>query len=102
MLFMAIEQQSLGSYLLQLRTHADMSLRDVERASDGVVSNAYLWQLENEKRLEPSPRLLIALARVYQIPARLLFEKAGYIEAPAASDIEIAFRQVMTDPQFQF
>jgi transcriptional regulator with XRE-family HTH domain len=93
---------SLATFLQRLREKAGLSLRDVERATAGAVSNVYLSQLENGKRLEPSPRMLVALARVYQIPVKLLFEKAGYVDAPAPDQIETAFRQVLADPGFQF
>jgi transcriptional regulator with XRE-family HTH domain len=97
-----VQEETLGSYLRRLRERADMSLRDVERATGGLVSNVYLSQLETGKRMEPSPRMLVALARAYAIPVRLLFEKAGYVDAPTASSIEVAFRQVLSDPEFQF
>lgn len=96
------EDEPLGAYLRRLRARAGMSLREVERATAGAVSNVYLWQLENGRRLEPSPRTLLALARVYDIPVRLLFEKAGYVDAPSHSEVDVAFRQVLADPEFQF
>lgn len=94
--------QELGRYLRELREAKDMSLRDVERATNEVVSNAYLSQLEQGKRLEPGPKYLAALARVYEVPVQLLFEKAGYADAPPPSEIEVAFQQVLADRKFQF
>lgn len=94
--------QSLGRYLLELREAKGLSLRDVEKATDGFVSNAYLSQLEQGKRREPGPRYLTALAKVYGVPVQRLFEKAGYTDEPPPSEVDVAFRQVLADPTFQF
>lgn len=94
--------QALGQYLRELRGDRRLSLRDVERATGGVVSNAYLSQLEQGKRLEPGPKYLAALARVYDVPVQLLFEKAGYADAPTPSDVDVAFEQVRADSEFKF
>ena len=79
-----------------------MSLRDVERATDNVVSNAYLSQLERGTRSEPGPKYLTALAKFYEVPVQLLFEKAGYTDAPPPSEVDVAFQQVRADQTFQF
>lgn len=92
----------LATFLADLREKRGLSLRQVERASSGEVSNVYLSQLENGKRLDPHPRILTSLARIYEVPVRLLFEKAGYWDAPSADEINTAFRQVLADSDFQF
>lgn len=66
------------------------------------MSNVYLSQLENGRRSDPNPRMLVALARVYGRPVRELFEAAGYVDAPQPSDIDVAFEQVVADRSFQF
>lgn len=78
------------------------SLRDVERLTDKAVSNVYLSQLENGKRGDPNPRVLVALARLYEVPPVRLFEAAGYVDEPAESAIDAAYRQVLADKNFQF
>jgi transcriptional regulator with XRE-family HTH domain len=93
---------SLGQTLRNLRQRSGLSLRDVERATDGFVSNMYLSQLETGRRMEPNPRYLVALAKVYGVSSHYLFEKAGYVDEPPASAIDIAFKQVEADPEFQF
>ena len=93
---------SLAPYLRELRSKSNLSLRDVERATNNVVSNVYLSKLENGKRSDPHPKMLIALARVYAIPWRLLFEKAGFVGEVAPSAVDVAFQQVQTDPEFHF
>lgn len=76
--------QSLGQYLAYVRTTKRMSLREVEEACGGVVSNAYLSQLEHDRITRPSPNILHSLAEVYAVPYETLMEKAGYIAtAPA-------------------
>jgi len=59
------ERGPLGEYLWDLRQAAGMSLRDVEKASEKEVSNAYLSQLETGKIPNPSPAILHELAEVY-------------------------------------
>lgn len=53
----------LGQYLWDLRQAAQMTLRDVEEASE--VSNAYLSQLETGKITKPSPDFLYRLSEAY-------------------------------------
>src|ERR1044072_4509622 len=71
--------QSLGEFLTNTRLHHQLSLREVEEAAQGQVSNAYLSQLEHGRIAKPSPNILYCLARVYNIPYELLMEKAGYV-----------------------
>lgn len=89
------ERGPLGEYLWDLRQAAGMSLRDVEKASEQHVSNAYLSQLETGKIPNPSPAILHELSEVYE--ARLpknapvscsyqrMMELAGHIR-PANPD----------------
>ncbi|MBX3392748.1 MAG: helix-turn-helix transcriptional regulator [Phycisphaeraceae bacterium] len=77
--------QPLGEYLANVRTTKQMSLREVEEAANGVVSNAYLSQLEHGRIAKPSPNILHCLAQVYGVPYETLMEKAGYIAAATPS-----------------
>lgn len=99
---MSDSSSPLTEALQHLRATAHLSLRRVERATGGVVSNAYLSQLEQGLRPNPNPRILVALAKVYGVPPEFLFEKAGYIERPSVSKVEVAFSQVLADPNFKF
>jgi transcriptional regulator with XRE-family HTH domain len=69
----------LGALLGDLRKAKGLSLREVEEAADGTISNAYLSQLENGKIQRPSPNVLHSLALVYAVPYEALMEKAGYL-----------------------
>lgn len=60
------ERGALGEYLWDLRQAAGMSLREVEKASNKAVSNAYVSQLETGKIPAPSPAILHELAEVYE------------------------------------
>ena len=40
---------TLGEYLASIRTDRGLSQRDVEKATNKVVSNAYLSQIENDQ-----------------------------------------------------
>ncbi len=92
----------LAGTLRDLRKRRGWTLRDVERATDGYVSNVYLSQLETGKRTDPGPRVLMALAKAYGVSTQQLFERAGYIDGPPESNLEVAFRQVLADPTFKF
>jgi HTH-type transcriptional regulator, competence development regulator len=80
---------SLGEYLKALRAMKGWTLREVEEATDGEVSNAYLSQLEHGKISKPSPNILHSLASAYGAAYEVLMTKAGYLapraERPAGS-----------------
>ena len=82
------ETTGLGPYLASIRLVRRLTLREVEEATGGEVSNAYLSQLENNKISRPSPNILHALARVLSIPYETLMEKAGYL-APATPELDV-------------
>ena len=82
------ETGGLGPYLASIRLVRRLTLREVEEATGGEVSNAYLSQLENNKISRPSPNVLHALARVLSIPYETLMEKAGYL-APATPELDV-------------
>ena len=69
----------IGVVLADLRKAKGLSLREVQDASGGAVSNAYLSQLERQKIKKPSPNVLHSLAEVYGVPYETLMEKAGYL-----------------------
>jgi len=69
----------LGRLLADLRSAKGLSLRQVEQATEGAVSNAYLSQLEKGKIRKPSPNVLHRLSAVYAVPYDALMEKAGYL-----------------------
>lgn len=74
----------LGSYLKSVRRGLAMSLRNVEEATGGEVSNAYLSQLESGKIRKPSPHILYSLSTALAVTYEDLMERAGYI-APSSS-----------------
>ena len=82
------ETGGLGPYLASIRLVRRLTLREVEEATGGEVSNAYLSQLENNKISRPSPNVLHALAKVLSIPYETLMEKAGYL-APATPELDV-------------
>ena len=69
----------IGIVLADLRKAKGLSLREVQEATGGAVSNAYLSQLERQKIKKPSPNVLRSLAEVYGVPYERLMEKAGYL-----------------------
>jgi HTH-type transcriptional regulator, competence development regulator len=70
---------TLGQYLASIREDRDLSQREVERATDKVVSNPYLSQIENGLIKRPNPNILHALAELYAVSYEDLMERAGYI-----------------------
>lgn len=54
--------------LRQRREAMRLTLRDVERITDGKISNSYLSQLENGKIKEPSAHVAQILAATYSVP----------------------------------
>src|SRR5262249_49033492 len=75
---------TLGKYLASIRTDRKMTLRDVEEATNKVVSNAYLSQIENDKIQQPSPNVLHALAEIYSIDYADLMQRAGHVVPTSA------------------
>lgn len=96
------EASPLAHALRELRAQRGLTLRQVEERTGRQVSNVYLSQLENGRRTDPGPRVLMALARAYDVPVTYLFEKAGYLEVPSPSDVDVAFEQVLADTRFRF
>jgi transcriptional regulator with XRE-family HTH domain len=74
-----IRTDTLGDYLRVVRLGLEMTLREVEKATDKEVSNAYLSQLETGKIENPSPHILHTLAQVYDVSYENLMQRAGYI-----------------------
>jgi transcriptional regulator with XRE-family HTH domain len=70
---------TLGQYLASIRADRELSQRDVERATEKVVSNAYLSQIENDQIKKPSPNILHALAELYAVSYENLMERAGFV-----------------------
>src|SRR5205807_9753600 len=75
---------TLGQYLASIRDDRRLSQRDVEKATNKVVSNAYLSQIENDQIKKPSPNILHALAELYAVSYENLMERAGFV-APTRS-----------------
>src|SRR2546425_8415549 len=70
---------TLGQYLASIRTDRGLSQRDVEKATNKVVSNAYLSQIENNQIKKPNPNILHALAELYAVSYENLMERAGFV-----------------------
>lgn len=77
---------TLGTYLSTVRAGARLSLRDVERQTGGLVSNAYLSQIENGRARKPSLDILLSLGAVYGINWLILAHLAGHPPPYADAD----------------
>lgn len=81
------EPSPLGTFLRELRTQSEMTVREV--AEQSGVSNPYVSQIENGVCRDPSPNILRKLVAVYSPHLRYqprtnlyiyLMELAGYIK----------------------
>ena len=72
----------LGEYLRTVRLGQRLSLRAVEAATGGSVSNAYISQIENGKIKRPSMHVLQDIALALAVPFEEIMERAGLIQAP--------------------
>src|SRR5687768_5014923 len=85
--------QTLGQVLKAARTAEKMSLRDVERATRGKISNGHLSLLEADDVKQPSPHHIYLLAAVLKLDYGRLLRLAGYVvpgEAPQAPSADTA------------
>ena len=85
------EFRDLADYLYYLRTLRDMSMRDVEEEArqlfkkgkikkDGLVSYAYISNIESRRVSSPSPVILGTLALIFNVDHEMVLEKAGYLD----------------------
>lgn len=87
---------TLGQYLQSIREDRHMTLRQVEKATDREISNAYLSQIEQDKIKKPSPNILHALAEIYGIEYENLMEMAGYITPAKGRSANVRHGRVAT------
>jgi len=73
------ERPEIGKFLKDVRESRGMSLRDVERVTEGKVSNGYLSQLENGGIGKPSAIMLHRLSAAYAVDYGTLMERAGFV-----------------------
>ena len=101
---------SLGSFLKENRDELRLSLRDVERLAKennlgAELSSGYLSRLERDEVKQPSPRILFALAAIYEKDYIDFMKEAGYIPQSAKIGMPtrtgVAFRGAsrLTDEQ---
>ena len=73
-----IDVRSLGEYIREQRTTAEVSLRQLAKSAG--VSNPYLSQVERGLK-KPSAEILGQIAGALRISAETLYVKAGLLEA---------------------
>jgi len=69
----------LGGFLKSIRKSRGFSLRDVERLTEGAISNGYLSQLENGGIDKPSAVMLHRLAATYKLDYQDIMKRAGFL-----------------------
>lgn len=85
----------IGKFLRDVRESRGMSLRDVERITDGKVSNGYLSQLENGGIAKPSAVMLHRLSAAYAVDYGTLMERAGFSSEAESPFVNQARRSVL-------
>jgi transcriptional regulator with XRE-family HTH domain len=78
--------ESLGDYLREQRTSAQLSLRQL--AEQAGVSNPYLSQIERGLR-KPSAEVLQQIAKALRISAEQLYIRAGIVSPTEGSDSSV-------------
>ena len=94
-----IDVATLGAYIREQRETAEVSLRQLAKASG--VSNPYLSQVERGLR-NPSAEILGQIAKALRISAETLYVRAGLLdEHPATISVgeAIAADPLLTDRQ---
>ncbi|MDE0029511.1 MAG: helix-turn-helix transcriptional regulator [Deltaproteobacteria bacterium] len=87
---------TLGQYLASVRQDRGLSLREVEKATNRVVSNGYLSQIENNQIKRPSPNILHALAELYGVSYDALMERAGFVTPTRARNVHQRHGRIAT------
>lgn len=91
---------TLGGHLASIRRNREMTLRQVEEATDNEVSNAYLSQLENNKIRKPSPNVLHRLSEIYGCSYEKLMELAGYLTSVGERNADQRHGRVATFAEY--
>ncbi len=83
--------ETLGQYLRRLRLKRNLGLIEVAERSpqhpeSQHISHSYLSQLETSHATNPSSERLVSLARILDVPAEWLIEKAGLNPAVLPND----------------
>ena len=87
---------TLGRYLASVREDRKLSLREVEKATHKVVSNAYLSQIENDRIKKPSPNILHSLAELYGVSYEGLMKRAGFISPTRSRNVDQRYGRIAT------
>jgi transcriptional regulator with XRE-family HTH domain len=81
----ASDREGLGPFLLDVRNGKRLSLRDVERETNGQIKSGYLSQLERGQIARPSPRILWILGNAYGLDYDHLLSLANYEMLPSTA-----------------
>lgn len=71
--------KTLHSRLRNARIALSLTLRDIERTSDGGITNAYVSRLERGLEKRPHPDKLRVLSQILKLDFMELMILAGYV-----------------------
>jgi transcriptional regulator with XRE-family HTH domain len=80
---------TLGKYLKTIRIDRNLSLKQLEEASERQISATYLSYVENNKIRTPSPDRLLLLSKIYNINSARLLEMAGHVHFRDCEDCKM-------------
>jgi HTH-type transcriptional regulator, competence development regulator len=80
---------SLAVYLKLARSNCGLTLKQVEDATQKLISAPYLCTVENGKIQKPSPTFLRALSSIYGVSFEALAFLAGYPPSGYIEDVQI-------------
>ena len=84
---------NLGAYLKKIRLQSGLSLKDVYKKTG--ISDSKLSRIENDGNYsEAAPRILLQLAKLYNISIVELYITAGYLDSEALSSYQKVFSGV--------
>lgn len=72
----AMSEETFGQYLKARRNALGLSLRDVERITEGAISNAALSQVETGKIRRPTIAMVALLTAAYSLDVAEVFDRA--------------------------
>ena len=103
------EFRDLADYVYYLRTHRNLSMRDVEIAAkellrrklvkkEGLISYAYVSNIESRRVSNPSPIILRTLALIFGVDQEMVLEKAGYLDKKRSKiEEDVAFTLMLKE-----
>jgi transcriptional regulator with XRE-family HTH domain len=83
------DECALGNLIRAQRISMRLSLRDVERISEGTISNAYLSQIETGKIKDPSASMVLRISAALSLDLEKMLCAIDPLRLPAGGFDEL-------------